>query len=203
MCFQYLTRKGTDDFRKVELVSQCTECGKIKNWASIDIDYSPSSQLFENAIPAINELFALQNDLKTAIENKQDAGEYLVADDLTELSDAIAALESGKATVADLEVLQATVDALGDTYATDDDVSAAIAGVQSAIDNIDLSAYAKIADLAPVATTGQYADLEGKPEIPSIEGLATTDALNNLQTTLQAAIDEKQAAGDYLVADSL
>ena len=90
------------------------------------------------AIPAINELFALQNDLKTAIENKQDAGEYLVADDLTELSDAIAALESGKATVADLEVLQATVDALGDTYATDDDVSAAIAGVQSAIDNIDL-----------------------------------------------------------------
>ncbi|MBR6768161.1 MAG: hypothetical protein IKM34_01580 [Clostridia bacterium] len=51
VCFQYLTRKGTDDFRKVELVSQCTECGKIKNWASIDIDYSPSSQLFENAIP--------------------------------------------------------------------------------------------------------------------------------------------------------
>ncbi len=51
VCFHYLTRKGTDDFKEVELVSQCTECGKIKKWASIDIDHSPSSQLFENATP--------------------------------------------------------------------------------------------------------------------------------------------------------
>jgi hypothetical protein len=42
----------------------------------------------------------------------------------------------------------------------------------------DLSDYAKSADLAMVATTGSYNDLENKPEIPSIEGLVTTTAMN-------------------------
>ncbi|MBQ7343657.1 MAG: hypothetical protein IJW53_02700 [Clostridia bacterium] len=48
--FDYLRRKETDDFISVELVSQCTECGKTKTFGRIDIDYSPSSQLFEQAI---------------------------------------------------------------------------------------------------------------------------------------------------------
>lgn len=48
--FDYLLRKETDDFSSVELISQCTECGKIKKFSRVDIDYSPSSQLFENAI---------------------------------------------------------------------------------------------------------------------------------------------------------
>lgn len=108
-----------------------------RNWITLDTE----AQL---AIPAINEL-------KAALDAKANADEVLTADSLTELNEAVAALESGKATVADLEALQATVDALGDTYATDDEVSTAIANVQSAIDNIDLSAYAKTADLAPVA----------------------------------------------------
>ncbi len=48
--FAYTPRKGTDDFRAVELISQCTECKKIKTFGQIDIDYSPSSQLFEQPI---------------------------------------------------------------------------------------------------------------------------------------------------------
>ena len=149
------------------------------------------------AIPAINEL-------KAALDSKANADDVLkAADSLTELNQAVAALESGKATVADLKALQGTVDALGDTYATDAELSAAIANVQSAIDNIDLSAYVKSSELATVATSGQYADLQGKPEIPSIDGLATKQALTNLQSTLQAAIDEKQAKGEYLVAADL
>lgn len=48
--FYYSPRKGTDDFSSVELVSQCTECGKTKMFGRIDIDYSPSVQLFEQAI---------------------------------------------------------------------------------------------------------------------------------------------------------
>ena len=148
------------------------------------------------AIPAINEL-------KAALDSKANADDVLTADSLTKLNQAVAALESGKATVADLEALQGTVDALGDTYATDAELSAAIANVQSAIDNIDLSAYVKSSELATVATSGQYADLQGKPEIPSIDGLATEQALTNLQSTLQAAIDEKQAKGEYLVAADL
>lgn len=147
--------------------------------------------------------FTAINELKAALDTKADADDVLTADALTELNDAIDALESGKASAVDLQNLQNTVDALGDTYATDAEVSTAIANVQSAIDNIDLSAYAKTADLATVATTGQYSDLEGKPEIPSIAGLATETALNNLQTTLTNLINAKQDAGQYLVAADL
>ncbi len=148
------------------------------------------------AIPAINEL-------KAALDSKANADDVLTADSLTELNEAVAALESGKATVADLEALQATVDALGDTYATDDEVSAAIANVQSAIDNIDLSAYAKTADLAAVATSGSYADLTNKPDIPSIEGLATDQDLTDLRSALETEIANKQIAGDYADASDL
>ena len=160
-----------------------------RNWITLDTE----AQL---AIPAINEL-------KAALDSKANVGDVLTADSLTELNEAVDALESGKATVADLEALQATVDALGDTYATDDEVSTAIANVQSAIDNIDLSAYAKTADLASVATSGSYADLTNKPDIPSIEGLATDQDLTDLRSALETEIANKQIAGDYLVASDL
>ena len=100
------------------------------------------------------------------------------------LNETIAALESGKATVANLQELQNTVDALGDTYATDAELSSAIAGVQSAIDNIDLSDYVKSTDLAPVATSGQYSDLQGLPEIPSADDFATSEQVNAIQSAL-------------------
>ena len=48
--FEYVPRKGTQDFRSVEIFSECTECGKIKKVAQIDIDYSPSAQLLEQPI---------------------------------------------------------------------------------------------------------------------------------------------------------
>ena len=73
----------------------------------------------------------------------------------------------------------------------------------NAIEIPSLEGYVKSSELATVATSGQYADLQGTPEIPSIDGLATEQALTNLQTTLQAAIDEKQAKGEYLVAADL
>ena len=48
--FAYTPRKGTDDFQTVELISQCTECKKVKTFGQIDINYSPSQQLFEQPI---------------------------------------------------------------------------------------------------------------------------------------------------------
>ncbi len=48
------------------------------------------------AIPAINEL-------KAALDAKANVDDVLTADSLTELNQAVAALELGKATVADLE----------------------------------------------------------------------------------------------------
>lgn len=53
--------------------------------------------------------------------------------------------------------------------------------------DIDLSEYAKTADLATVATSGNYNDLSNLPTIPSTTGLATEDyvdnAVNNIDLT--------------------
>lgn len=45
--------------------------------------------------------------------------------------------------------------------------------------DIDLSEYAKTADLAKVATSGNYNDLSNLPTIPSTTGLATTEYVDN------------------------
>ena len=50
LCFDFVPRVGTDDYRAVELTSCCTECGKQRKFATIDIDYSPTKQLFERPI---------------------------------------------------------------------------------------------------------------------------------------------------------
>lgn len=48
--FDYVPRVGTDDYRAVEFISHCTECGRQREFAMIDIDYSPTKQLFEQPI---------------------------------------------------------------------------------------------------------------------------------------------------------
>ncbi|MBR1953620.1 MAG: hypothetical protein IKA25_00915 [Alphaproteobacteria bacterium] len=140
----------------------------------------------------------LQSTLQAAIDEKQAAGDYLVAADLTELSSAVAALESGKADASTVSSIQETIGKLGDTYASKSELTSAEERLQAAIDAIDvpsLTEYAKTADV--------NAALELKADKSELTTLATTEALNNLQSTLQAAIDEKQAAGDYLVAADL
>ena len=152
------------------------------------------------------ELADLKTTLEAAIDEKQAKGDYLVAADLTELSDAVAKLQSGKADASTVTTIQETISKLGDTYATKSDMTTADAELLAKINAIEipsLEGYVKSSELATVATSGSYADLTNKPEIPSIDGLATEQALTNLQTTLQAAIDEKQAKGDYLVAADL
>lgn len=50
LSFDYVPRVGTDDYRGIELTSCCTECGRQKKFAAVDIDYSPTEQLFEQPI---------------------------------------------------------------------------------------------------------------------------------------------------------
>ena len=50
LAFNYIPRIGTEDYRAVELISCCTVCGKQKKLSEFDIDYSPTSHLFENPI---------------------------------------------------------------------------------------------------------------------------------------------------------
>ena len=136
--------------------------------------------------------------MQAAIDEKQAKGEYLVAADLTELSSAVAALESGKADASTVSSIQETIGKLGDTYASKSELTSAEERLQAAIDAIDvpsLTEYAKTADV--------NAALELKADKSELTTLATTEALNNLQSTLQAAIDEKQAKGEYLVAADL
>ena len=83
VAFDYVPRKGTDDFRAVELVSQCTECKKVKVFGKIDIDYSPSQQLFEQPIT-----FCEQPKLKY---KTYSIGGYWTKEALLELTKFIAA----------------------------------------------------------------------------------------------------------------
>lgn len=48
--FDYVPRAGTDDYKAVKLISCCTECGKEREFATIDLKYSPTEHLFENPI---------------------------------------------------------------------------------------------------------------------------------------------------------
>lgn len=48
--FDYVPRVGTDDYRAVELTFCCMKCGKQRKFATIDLDYSPTGQLFEQPI---------------------------------------------------------------------------------------------------------------------------------------------------------
>ncbi len=174
--------------------------------------YQTSTQVSEAINTAIadmatdQELADLKTTLEAAIDEKQAKGEYLVAADLKTLNDAVTALQTGKADASTVTTIQETISNLGNTYATKSDMTTADAELLAKINAIEipsLEGYVKSSELAAVATSGSYADLTNKPEIPSIDGLATEQALTNLQSTLQAAIDEKQAKGEYLVAADL
>ncbi|MBQ8368056.1 MAG: hypothetical protein IJX43_03300 [Alphaproteobacteria bacterium] len=191
-----------------QLVSgHTTEINALKNagyQTSDDVQGAITTAVADLATDA--DLNTLKTTLEAAIDDKQAKGDYLVAADLKTLEDAVTALQSGKADASTVATIQESISKLGDTYASKADMTAADEALQAAIDAINvpsLEGYVKASDLAAVATSGSYADLSDKPTIPSIEGLATSEQLTTLQTTLQAAIDEKQAAGEYLVAADL
>lgn len=50
LLFEYTPRKGTDDFKEINITCKCVHCQKSKQLPTINIDYSPSSQLFDNPI---------------------------------------------------------------------------------------------------------------------------------------------------------
>ena len=50
LTFEYTPREGTEDFREINIICSCTICQKDKRLPTIEIDYSPSSQLFDHPI---------------------------------------------------------------------------------------------------------------------------------------------------------
>ena len=144
----------------------------------------------------VTALTAAQQALEAAIAGKQDKGEYAAKEALEELATAVEALKGSSASSQVVQELSSKVAAIESDYVTDSEMQTAIAGVQALIPSLE--GYAKTADVD--AALALKAD---KTEIPSIDGLATSQELTNLQTTLQAAIDEKQEKGEYLVAADL
>ena len=53
--FDYVPRAGTEDFREIRINAECSTCGKLKKIGHVEIDYSPSAQLLEQAISYCKE----------------------------------------------------------------------------------------------------------------------------------------------------
>lgn len=77
--FKYIPRQETDDIREIQVLITCTECKKNSKAILIDINYSPTQELFDNPItfcekPKIKYKFKELNsywtsdDLKTFLQ---------------------------------------------------------------------------------------------------------------------------------------
>ena len=120
--------------------------------------------------------------LSQAISNKADSSKVeTLAQSVTSLSDAV----SGKADASDVTTLQNTVSSLQGTKVdkSDLDVYAKESWVEGKgfLTALDISGKANVSDLKTVATTGNYNDLENKPDLT---GFATTSALDTLKSDL-------------------
>lgn len=230
-----ITTATADLATKGELNTALTGYTKTADLAAVATSGSYNDLKDQPTIPSIEglatskQLEDLQSALEAEIAKKQNSGQYLVAADLTTLNNAVSALQSGKADASTVTILQETVSKLGETYATDSELSSAIDGVKDLIAAIkvptktseltndsgyitenELDGYAKSADVADVyatkASLSDYATttaLAGKADKSELNGLVTSAQLTTLRSELEAEIAKKQAAGDYVGADAL
>ena len=188
--------------------------------AGTNIEISENNTISANVdltgLATSEQVTTLQNTLQAAINEKQDAGEYLVAADLTTLNDAITALQSGKADASTVTTIQESISKLGETYATKADMTAADQALQAAIDNMDLSAYAKVADVyskteadakflimrdANALGANLQWDEDGKL---NTKGIATADGLKELEDKVADAVTQTELdAQGYLTAEAV
>ncbi len=155
-----------------------------------DLEGLPEIPSLDGLVSA-EKLAEVQTALEASIAEKQEKGEYLVAADLTELNNAITALQSGKADASTVTTIQETISKLGDTYATKADMTAADEALQSAIDNMDLSAYAKIADVE--ATYATKESVASKADVSALTEYAKT-------ADVESALGAKEDSANKLTA---
>ena len=164
----YTPVKGVDYFTQEDIDFIVAEVEK-GNYATVE--YVDS--MIEN-IPEVDlSDYYTKEQVDQAIS--ADLGDYALKTDLIGL----ATEEYVENAVKDVEV-----DLTGyatETYVNDAIDQALVGG------DVDLSEYAKTADLAKVATSGNYNDLTNLPTIPSTTGLATEEyvdnAVNNIDLT--------------------
>lgn len=138
--------------------------------------------------------------VNNAIAGKADVSKVdTLAQSVTSLSNAV----SGKADASDVTTLQNTVSSLQGTKVdkSDLDVYAKESWVEGKgfLTAPDISGKANVSDLKTVATTGNYNDLENKPDLT---GFATTSALDTLKSDLSTGSFPESSTVDSPTATS-
>lgn len=176
--------KGVDYFTQEDIDFIVAEVEK-GNYATVE--YVDS--MIEN-IPEVDlSNYYTKEQVDQAIS--ADLGDYALKTDLVGL----ATEDYVENAVKDVEV-----DLTG--YATETYVDDAIAQAKLDGSDIDLSEYAKTADLATVATTGNYNDLTNLPTIPSTTGLATEEYVDNAVNNIDLTDYYNKSEVDALIPDT-
>ncbi len=202
--------------------AELADYAKADDLAEVATTGSYNSLLDKPTIPSIAGLAtsAELQALEDKIAAKQDAGDYLEEADLAEINAAISGLQSGKADVSAVTALQTAINNLGDNYASDAELTAAINGVKALIPTVptDVSAftndagyitsaaldgYATKSEIPSTANLATKAELATKADASALNDLVTSEELETLRTNLEAEIAKKQASGDYATATAL
>ena len=128
-------------------------------------------------VDIVNTLSGKVDSLETALTEKANS---------TDVKSAINAAVADKADASDVTTLQNTVSSLQSTKVDKSDLNGYateswVEGKGFLTEHQDISGKANVSDLKPVATTGNYDDLENKPDLT---GFATTSALDTLKSDL-------------------
>ncbi len=165
--------------------TQDSRLAMIRDWVNPQDEAGNRAVLETQAQDAYRAINELKSTLEAAIAEKQEKGDYLVADDLKDLQNAVSALDSGKADVSTVSALQETIGKLGETYATkagmtdaDNALKASIDALDTALKAINLSEYAKSADVNVALTA--------KEDVTNKLATATADEIDEMTT------DDKQ-----------
>ena len=140
-----------------------------------------------NLIPQINDkgfLLVGANGLELDIEKIKEQVQGLISNEITSIANEVSALSKRIQVLAntissfenyDDSLITQSITQLQknkqDTIKDLADIRDGAGKGKTALQKDDLSGYAKTDDLHSVATTGKYSDLQGLPQIPSIEGL--------------------------------
>ena len=148
----------------------------------VDAEYVNTAIAGKADSSTVDTLSEKVDGFRDTIDGKADASKVdTLAQSVTSLSNAV----SGKADASDVTTLQNTVSSLQGTKVdkSDLDVYAKESWVEGKgfLTALDISGKANVSDLKTVATTGNYNDLENKPDLT---GFATTSALDTLKSDL-------------------
>ncbi len=144
-----------------------------------------------------DDLTALRSALETQIDAKADAGDVATADALQGVSDALADLKEDSYTKAEIDqkiadaVTGGEIDLSGyATVAALNEAKAALEAKDVELSNgltaltESLTGYVKSSELAPVAKSGQFSDLQGAPDMTQY--VTTTQVENTVETAMNS-----------------